>query len=65
MELRAKVLTVSDGVFHGVREDRSGAALIELLSTAGWTVDEHRVVSDGVEEVASALIEFAAFPRIV
>ena len=25
---RAKVLTVSDGVVHGTREDRSGAALV-------------------------------------
>jgi molybdopterin adenylyltransferase len=55
MDLRAKVLTVSDGVFHGVREDRSGVALDEQLVAAGWTVVERRVVSDGVESVAVAL----------
>lgn len=55
MELHAKVLTVSDGVFHGVREDRSGLALEAQLVGAGWTVDERLVVADGVESVASAL----------
>ena len=57
MDLHAKVLTVSDGVFHGVREDLSGVALEEQLVEAGWTVDERRVVADGVESVASALVE--------
>ena len=59
MELHAKVLTVSDGVFHGVREDRSGVALETQLIEAGWTVDERRVVADGIESVASALRELA------
>lgn len=57
MILTAKVLTVSDGVHHGVREDASGAALQELLLSAGWQMAEHRVVADGVESVAAALID--------
>ncbi len=57
----AKVLTVSDGVFHGVREDRSGAALVTMLTESGaWDVVEHRVVADGIESVASALTEMSA-----
>lgn len=52
---QAKVLTVSDGVIAGVREDRSGVALVELLTEHGFSVIEHRVVSDGVEEVSNAL----------
>ena len=55
----AKVLTVSDGVVHGTREDRSGAALVEQLHAAGYEVVEHRVVADGVETVAGALVEMA------
>lgn len=51
----AKVLTVSDGVVAGTREDRSGAALAERLVAEGFEVGEHRVVSDGIEEVATAL----------
>ena len=36
MSLRAKVLTVSDGVIAGTRDDKSGAALVERLSAAGY-----------------------------
>ncbi|HEY1279182.1 MAG TPA: MogA/MoaB family molybdenum cofactor biosynthesis protein [Acidimicrobiales bacterium] len=53
--LRAKVLTVSDGVVRGTREDRSGAALVERLAAAGYDVVDHRVVADGTESVAAAL----------
>lgn len=55
--LRAKVLTVSDGVIHGTREDLSGAALVEQLTAAGWVVVEHRVTADGVDNVANNLRE--------
>ena len=53
--LQAKVLTVSDGVIHGTREDRSGAALVEQLVAAGFIVVDHQVTEDGVEPVADAL----------
>jgi molybdenum cofactor synthesis domain-containing protein len=53
--LRAKVLTVSDGVVHGTREDLSGAALVARLGVAGFEVVEHRVTADGTDEVAGAL----------
>lgn len=55
--LHAKVLTVSDGVIHGTREDTSGAALVELFESHGYTVDEHRSVADGVENVSEALTD--------
>ncbi len=55
--LAAKVLTVSDGVIAGVREDRSGEALAELLAGAGYEVVERRAVADGTESVAGALRE--------
>ena len=57
--LAAKVLTVSDGVVHGTREDRSGAALVAQLEEAGYAVVDQRVVADGVESVAGALTEMA------
>jgi molybdopterin adenylyltransferase len=57
--LQAKVLTVSDGVAHGVREDRSGAALVERLTAAGWTVADRQVVADGIDTVSHALREMA------
>lgn len=52
---RAKVLTVSDGVVAGTRDDRSGDALAERLAAAGFEVVDRRVVADGVESVADAL----------
>ena len=55
--LHAKVLTVSDGVVHGTREDLSGAALVEQLTSAGWIVVEHRVTADGAAHVANTLRE--------
>jgi molybdopterin adenylyltransferase len=53
--MRAKVLTVSDGVAAGTRDDRSGPALVARLEEAGYLVVEHRVSSDGVGRVADAL----------
>ena len=55
--LRAKVLTVSDGVAHGSRDDASGRALVEQLTVAGFDVVEHRVTEDGAAAVAAALTE--------
>lgn len=57
--LAAKVLTASDGVIHGTREDRSGAALAARLVEAGYTVVDRRAVADGVEPVSAALAEMA------
>jgi molybdopterin adenylyltransferase len=57
--MRAKVLTVSDGVVDGTREDKSGAALSERLSSAGFDVVEKAVVADGVESVMFALRRMA------
>lgn len=53
--LLAKVLTVSDGVVAGTRDDRSGAVLAERLAAAGFEVEDRRVVTDGTDAVAEAL----------
>ncbi len=58
--LSAKVLTVSDGVVAGTREDKSGAALAERLAEAGFEVVDRRAVADGVQSVAHALRELTA-----
>ena len=55
--LAAKVLTVSDGVVAGTREDKSGDALVALLTEAGYTVADRRVVGDGIEDVGRALTD--------
>jgi molybdenum cofactor synthesis domain-containing protein len=58
--LSAKVLTVSDGVSEGSREDASGAALAAFLLDSGFEVVDRRVIPDGAREVAAAL-EVMAF----
>ena len=56
---QAKVLTVSDGVVAGTRENVSGAALVTLLAEHGFEVVETHVVADGVASVAGALSRMA------
>jgi len=56
-DLAAKVLTVSDGVVAGTREDRSGVALRELFERAGYQIVDQRVVADGIENVRDSLTE--------
>ena len=48
------MLTVSDGVSAGEREDGSGDLLAELLAADGYEV-ERRVVPDDAEVIADAL----------
>jgi molybdopterin adenylyltransferase len=62
--VRAAVLTVSDGVHAGEREDASGAALEELLREDGFDVDR-RVVPDDRAQIAAAIRELAATASLV
>ena len=39
--IRAHVVTVSDGAFHGKREDRSGAAVTAMLEGDQFDVECH------------------------
>ena len=52
--MRAAVLTVSDGVSRGEREDASGDNLAELLEGEGYEV-ERRVVPDERDTIAAAI----------
>jgi molybdenum cofactor synthesis domain-containing protein len=58
------VLTVSDGVSDGTREDRSGDLLEELLRADGYDV-ERRVVADDRAAIGAALGELAAGGGVV
>ena len=55
--MRAAVVTVSDGVSTGLREDLSGDVLAELLRDEGFEV-ERTVVPDDVEPIAHAIRAF-------
>ncbi len=56
--MKAAVLTVSDGVWQGRREDRSGDLLAALLRQEGYEV-ARRVVPDEQEAIAAAIRELA------
>ena len=57
--MKAGVLTVSDGVHAGVREDLSGDTLDELLRNEGFDV-VRGVVPDEEAAIAGAITELAA-----
>lgn len=57
--LEAKVVTASDGVIAGTRQDASGEAVAARLVEAGWSVVERRQISDGTESVRDTLIELS------
>ena len=62
--MKAAVLTVSDGVAAGTREDESGELLATLLVSDGYEV-ERRAVADDVDEIARALTALAADVSLV
>jgi molybdopterin adenylyltransferase len=62
--MRAAVLTVSDRVARGEREDASGDLLAGLLADDGYDV-ERRIVPDDRDAIAAALSELAGGARVV
>jgi molybdopterin adenylyltransferase len=62
--MKAAVLTVSDGVSRGEREDTSGDVLQELLASDGWDV-ERRLVPDDRDQIEAAVADLAHSCQIV
>ncbi|HEX7311315.1 MAG TPA: MogA/MoaB family molybdenum cofactor biosynthesis protein [Gaiellaceae bacterium] len=62
--MTAAVLTISDGVVAGEREDASGDTLEELLAADGYDV-VRRVVPDEREQIWAAIRDLAAEARLV
>ena len=62
--MRAAVLTVSDGVAEGTREDTSGDVLAGLLASEGYEV-ERRIVPDDRDAIAEAIAELAEESALV
>jgi len=62
--VRAAVLTVSDGVSEGTREDASGEVLAQLLEEGGYEV-ERQVVPDDVPAITTALASMVADVELV
>lgn len=58
--MKAHVVTVSDGAFHGKRDDKSGPALVSLLSRGGFEVGDPEVVPDEVQRITEAVMTAVA-----
>jgi len=66
MNHQAKVLTVSDSVVRGEREDESGPAVVKALTEAGFDVVEVGQAAGGVASVAGDLTRMAgAFTGLI
>ena len=57
--MKAAVVTISDGCYHGQREDLSGEALSKLLTQQGWSVDSRSIVPDDVERIRAQIVELS------
>ena len=60
----AHVITVSDGVAAGARDDQSGEALARILSDAGYRVTRS-VVPDEEKAIVSAIHDATSAARLV
>ncbi|MDX6522879.1 MAG: hypothetical protein QOI17_392 [Gaiellales bacterium] len=59
------MLTVSDGVAAGEREDRSGQVLADRAQAAGFELIERRTVADELDGISRALEQLALRAELV
>ncbi len=56
--INAGVLTISDKGYRGQRTDSSGPLIAEMLTAAGYIVEEQDIVPDNEEKIAELLMEW-------
>lgn len=57
--MKVAILTVSDGCFHGAREDRSGALIEAWCDRLGYEVAFHDVVPDETHRIVPRLARWS------
>jgi molybdopterin adenylyltransferase len=57
--IRVAIVTISDSVVAGTREDRSGTVLRERAEALGWQVTAQETVPDEVDRIAAVLKNLA------
>ena len=57
--LRAAVITLSDKGSRGEREDKSGPLIVEMLTAAGYVVEETMLLPDEAKALKAQLIRLA------
>lgn len=64
INIRAVVITVSDGCARGQREDHSGSALLELLEELSAEVVAKQILPDDLEPLSEKLRAYADRPDV-
>lgn len=61
----AHVITVSDGVHHGTRQDESGDVLTGILTEAGFAPVARAAVPDEADQIAAAIVDACRLAGLV
>ena len=56
---KAAIITISDKGAAGIRDDRSGPALMKCLEKAGLIVKISRIIPDELDQIKAVLIELS------
>lgn len=64
VKIRAVLITVSDGCARGLREDKSGAALRELLQELDAEIVASEILPDDLEPLSEKLRAYAERPGV-
>jgi molybdopterin adenylyltransferase len=62
--IRVAIVTISDSVVAGTREDRSGAVLRERVEALGWQVTTQQMVPDEVDRITALLKNLADSAKV-
>ncbi len=57
--MKTAILTISDKGFEGLREDTSGPAIQELITTIGAHIEHYSIIPDEKDQIAEKLVELA------
>jgi molybdenum cofactor synthesis domain-containing protein len=57
--MRVAIITISDSVSRGLREDKSGVALEKRCVELGWNVVAKKIIADDLNTIRDLLIEIA------
>lgn len=57
--MKAAIITVSDGCYHGEREDASGPALSKVLAENQWEVSASKIVPDEIFSIQTQILFFS------
>jgi molybdenum cofactor synthesis domain-containing protein len=65
VSIQVAIVTISDSVVAGTREDLSGPALEQRVAELGWTVAQRAVVPDDRTLIAKAVVNFSHLDLIL